>query len=313
MKGIALLIGCMGAAVVPSVQADENLLGYISGAETLPKEASEAYLWLTQRSDKGRGDYTAHDAKPEYEYGHTNRLTGSLALKGQSIDTSGLVIDAYLPGPEKYGMRPSGVEAALKYNILSAAKDDIGLSVKFELAHSWLDPHSGQDKSATSAEFSLQLQKFFLDDQLVAMLNSGLEATYAVRDPLSPAAQSSADAATQALTGDPLATFDWPTKNEMEVELQLGGGLSYRFAPNWYVGAETLYETEFETEIGQERWSVFAGPSIHYGGKLWWATLTWFGQMRGGGSEKYINQADDNLHLIEKTRQAIRFKLGYNF
>jgi hypothetical protein len=98
----------------------------------------------------------------------------------------------------------------------------------------------------------------------------------------------------------------------MEVELKAGTGVSYRFAPNWYASLEALYETEFETDVGQERWSVFAGPSLHYGGQRWWATLTWLPQLRGGG-EQYAGQADTNLHLIEKTRQEARLKLGFNF
>jgi opacity protein-like surface antigen len=299
------------AVSFPAV-ADENLLGYVSGAETLPQGASEAYLFITRRWDKGRGDYTAYDISAEYEYGLTHRLTASLELKGQSIDTQGLVIDGYLPGANQYGLKPSGVEGKLKYNFLSAAKDPVGLSGTFALVQSWRDPHSGLDKDTTKAEFGLQVQKLLLDDQLTLVANTGIEATYARRAALEPATQARADAAIQALTGDPAATFEWPTKAEMEIEFKLGAGASYRFAPNWSAGLETLYETEFETEIGQERWSVFAGPSIHYGGKQWWATLTWFNQLAGGG-EQYINQADDNLHLIEKTKNELRLKLGYNF
>jgi len=292
--------------------ADENLLGYVSGAETLPKGASEVYLFVTHRWDKDQGNYSANDVSVEYEYGLTHRLTGTLELKGQSIDTSGLVIDGYLPGANQYGLKPSGVEAKLKYNFLSAAKDPVGLSGTFSLVQLWRDPHSGLDKDTTQAEFGLQLQKLLLDDQLTLMANTGLEATYAKRAPLSSATQASADAAIQALTNDPSASFEWATEPEMEIEFKLGAGASYRFAPNWSAGIETLYETEFETEVGQERWSVFAGPSIHYGGKQWWATLTWFEQL-AGGKEKYINQANDDLHLIEKTRHELRFKLGYNF
>lgn len=294
------------------VAADENLLGYVSGAETLPKGASEAYLFLTHRWDKDQGNYSANDVSLEYEYGLTHRLTGTLELKGQSIDTSGLVIDGYLPGANSYGLRASGVEGKLKYNFLSAAKDPVGLSGTFSLVQLWRDPHSGLDKDTTKAEFGLQLQKLLLDDQLTLMANTGIEATYAKRAPLSSATQASADSAIQSLNNDPSSSFEWATDPEMEIEFKLGAGASYRFAPNWSVGLETLYETEFETEVGQERWSVFAGPSIHYGGKQWWATLTWFEQL-AGGKEKYINQANDNLHLIEKTRHELRFKLGYNF
>ena len=299
-------------SLIAPAHADENLFGYVAGAETLPQGASEAYVWLTRRWDKGQGDYTAYDTELEYEYGLTPRLTASAALLGQSIDTNGLVIDAYLPGAESSGMKASGVELKAKYNFLSAAMDPVGLSAMFELHHAWLDPHSGRDKDTTSFDVSMQLQKFFLDDQLVAVANAGFEGTYAKRSPLDAATQASADAAMQALTGDSGATFEWPTKPEMELEFTLGAGMSYRFAPNWNIGLETQYQTEFETEVGQERWSVFAGPSLHYGGKEWWATLTWFNQL-AGGREQYINQADDNLHLIEKTRNELRLKLGYNF
>ena len=294
------------------VLADENLLGYVSGAETLPKGAAEGYLFLTHRWDKDQGRYRANDVSAEIEYGLTHRLTGSLELKGQSIDTEGLVIDGYLPGANRYGLKPSGIEGKLKYNFLSAAKDPVGLSGTLALVQLWRDPHSGQDKDTTKAEFGLQLQKLLLDDQLTLMANTGIEATYAKRAPLSAATQASADASMQALTGDPSASFEWPTEPEMEIEFKLGAGASYRFAPKWSVGFETLYETEFETEVGQERWSVFAGPSIHYGSKQWWATLTWFEQI-AGGKEQYINQSDDSLHLIEKTKHELRFKLGYNF
>lgn len=294
------------------VAADENLLGYVSGAETLPQGASEAYLFVTHRWDKDQGNYSANDVSVEYEYGLTHRLTGTIELRGQSIDTSGLVIDGYLPGANRYGLKPSGVEGKLKYNFLSAAKDPVGLSGTFSLVQLWRDPHSGLDKDTTKAEFGLQLQKLMLDDQLTLMANTGFEATYAKRAPLSSATQASADAAMQSLQNDPSASFEWATEPEMEIEFKLGAGASYRFASNWSAGIETLYETEFETEVGQERWSVFAGPSIHYGSKQWWATLTWFEQL-AGGKEKYINQANDNLHLIEKTRHELRFKLGYNF
>ncbi len=318
LSGLIALLA-FTATFIPLAEADENLFGYVSGAETLPQGASEAYVFVTRRSGKGdgnfpagSGDYTAYDTELEYEYGVTDRFTASFGLSGQSIDTSGLVIDGYLPGAESYGIKPSGFEIKGKYNFLSAAKDPVGLSTTFELHHSTLDPHSGKDKSTTSLDVSTQLQKYFLDDQLVAVGNAGFEGTYAKRDPLDAATQASADAAIQSLTGDPTATFEWPINAEVELEFTFGGGLSYRVAPNWNIGVETQYQAEFETDVGLERWSLFAGPSIHYGGKEWWATLTFFKQLRGG-REQYINQSDIDLHLIEKTENELRFKLGYNF
>jgi len=40
--------------------------------------------------------------------------------------------------------------------------------------------------------------------------------------------------------------------------------------------------------------------------------LSYLPQISGGG-EKYDGQTDENLHLIEKTKQEIRLKLGFNF
>lgn len=284
-----------------AVHADESLLGYVKGAETLPKGSWELDQTFTYRDDKGAGDYSAWDSKTEIEYGVTDRFTAAGYLKMQSIDMSGIVVDGYLPGDEDYGLRPSGVEASFKYMFLSPAKDDFGLAGYLSLGYDWLDKHSGQDKDKYTIELELLAQKYFMEGQLVWVANVGTGAAYAKRDGLSVSRLAS-------LPED----YDWPTDAEMEIEMKAGTGLSYRFAPNWFIGAETLYETEFETEVGQERWSWFAGPSLHYGGKDWWATVTWFKQIKGGG-EKFEEQDDNDLHLIEKTKQEVRVKVGFEF
>ena len=290
----APILAVVGFCIQPAL-ADENLFGYISGAETLPKGANEAYTRLTYRDDKGIGDYHAFDVEAEYERGITSRLTGTLALQGLSIDTEDILIDAYIPGDKDYGLKPSGVEGRLKYMFLSPAKDIIGLSSRVTLEYQWLDMHSGQDKDTTSFTTDMQLQKNFLDDQLVTVANVGLEATYAKRHSISNLPPG----------------FEWPTDPEMEIEFAAGGGIMYRFAPRWFLGAETIYETEWETEVGQERWSLFAGPTLHYASNVWWTTLTWLPQIVGGGPP-YPGQTDD-LQLIEKTKQEIRFQIGFNF
>jgi hypothetical protein len=213
----------------------------------------------------------------------------------QSIDISGLLIDAYLPGDKKDGLALSGVEVSGKYNFLSPALDDFGLAGYSSLSYDWIDPHSGQDKDTLSADFALLAQKYYLEGQLIWMGNAGVEATYADRSPIENLPPG----------------FEWPTDPEMEIELQLGTGMSYRFAPKWFVGAELLYETEFETEVGQERWSIFAGPSLHYASPGYWFTFTWFPQLSGGG-ETYPGQPAD-LHLIEKTKNEFRLRFGIPF
>lgn len=294
--GLGMVV-CIGLIAVASTAfADENLFGYVKGSETLPKGAWELYEVATLRTDKGQGEYKAWNSETEVEYGVTDSLTTMVAFSLQGIDTKGLVIDGYLPKDESYGLKASGVEGSLKYNFLSPAKDVIGLSGLLGLDHSWLDPHSGQDKSSTSLDISFLFQKYFLEGQLIWVGNTGVEGTYAVRGEVT----------------DLPADFEWTTNPEVELELKLGTGLSYRFAPEWFIGLETLYEAEHETEVGRERWSIFAGPSLHYGGSKWWTTVTWMPQLAGGG-EEYADQKDSNLHLIEKTKQEFRVKVGFNF
>lgn len=276
--------------------ADENLLGYVRGAETLPKGTGEFYQWFTQRSDKGAGHYRALDTKTEVEYGVTDRFQVSAELNGLAVNTSGLLIDGYLPAAKDSGLQARSVELGMKYNFLSPAKDDFGLSGIAALEFGRLDVHSGQKKREIEVSLELQAQKYFMEGQLIWIGNVGVRSAREKRSAIANLPDG----------------FDWPTTPEMELTTKFGTGLSYRFAPGWYVGGEVLRESEYETEVGLERWSTFGGPSLHYAGKQWWATVTAFRQIRGGG-EKYEGQIDQNLHLIEKTKNEFRIKLGYNF
>lgn len=144
-------------------KADENLFGYVRGAEPLPDGSWELYQVTTQRNDKGQGKYTAIDSETEAEYGVTDKFTVAGSFSMQSIDTSGVYIDGYLPKDEKYSLRPSGLGVAMKYNFLSPAKDDIGVASYLKLEYSWLDPHSGQEKDTTSLKLLGIVQKYYLE------------------------------------------------------------------------------------------------------------------------------------------------------
>ncbi len=293
-KHVFLAAGLLAAAL-PAV-ADENLFGYVRGSEVLPKGSGEFYQWVTQRNNKGSGHYRAVDTKTEIEYGVTDRFQVSAEVNGLAVKSQGLLINGYLPKDIDANLRLQGFEVAAKYNFLSPAKDDFGLSGYTSFEYGRLDVHSGQKKRELEFEAQLQAQKYFLEGQLTWVGNIGLRAAHEKRKAIADLPED----------------FEWPTEPEMEISTKIGTGLSYRFAPGWYAGVEALFENEYETEVGQERWSVFGGPSLHYGGKQWWATLTVFRQLRGGG-ERYDGQPAKQLHLIERTKNELRLKLGYNF
>jgi len=295
MRKHVFLAAALLAAALPAV-ADENLFGYVRGSEVLPKGSGEFYQWVTQRNNKGSGHYRAVDTKTEIEYGVTDRFQVSAEVNGLAVKSQGLLINGYLPKDIDSNLRLQGFEVAAKYNFLSPAKDDFGLSAYTSFEYGRLDVHSGQRKRELEFEAQLQAQKYFLEGQLTWVGNIGLRAAHEKRKAIADLPED----------------FEWPTDPEMEISTKIGTGLSYRFAPGWYAGVEALFENEYETEVGQERWSVFGGPSLHYGGKQWWATLTVFRQLRGGG-ERYDGQPAKQLHLIERTRNELRLKVGYNF
>jgi hypothetical protein len=277
-------------------RADESLLDYLVGVETQPRGSWEVNQWATRRDGKGTGHYRATDYRTELEYGFTDRFAGALYVNAQGMDTRNIRVDAYIPRDVGYDLAFSGISASLKYNFLSPYTNPVGLSLYVEPTIGTRDPHSGLDKRTYSLETMLLLQKNFREDTLIWLANVGLESAYARRAEL------------EDLPPD----FEWPSVPEMEISPAFGTGVTYRVASNWYIGAETLYEVEYETEVGRERWSWFAGPTLHYGARKWWATLTWLSQIRGGG-EMVPGQDASDMHLVEKTENEWRLKIGLNF
>ncbi len=273
------------------VLADENLFGYVYGAETLPKGGTEAYLWITDRRDKGQGRYVAQDYNLEVERGLTDRLQGSVYLNFRSHDIRGSAPLDENGQPEYPDLKRSfgfqGVQASLKWNILSPYKDGWGLAVYVEPGYSRIFKISGQKQDELSLETKLIVQKNFLDDQLVWAFNATLEQEF--------------------------RKFKTEDSWESELEIEFTTGLSYRFAPIWFAGVEGRYHSEypdFPDTFKREHFAFFAGPNIHYGGKKWWATLTYLPQLYGKPQDDARSRS---LHLSEHEKREVRLKIGYNF
>ena len=61
-------------ALATTASADENLFGWVRGAETLPKGDFDLYETVTFRTGKNVGEYRGFDSDTEIEYGFTDRL-----------------------------------------------------------------------------------------------------------------------------------------------------------------------------------------------------------------------------------------------
>ncbi len=281
------------SCAVGVARADENLFGYVYGAETLPKGANEVYTWLTHRWDKGAGSYSAYDSAIEFEHGFTDNFQASLYLTGEYHnhkgaapleDTDGDGIGDTPEYPDKKGGGFSGVKVATKFNVLSPYKDFVGLAFYLEPAYATRFKITGQKMRQYSLETKMILQKNFFDDQLVAAYNFTLEFER--------------------------RRFEGSTDWESEMEFEQTAGLSYRFAPKWFAGIEARRHTEFPELKKQEHAAWFIGPTLHYGDKKWWATLTWLPQITGKPRDP---ARSSQLHLAEHEKNEVRLKIGYNF
>lgn len=75
----AALVAACGAG--GSALADEQLFGFVRGAETLPQGRSEVYQFATLRTGKAEGSYYGVDFETEVEHGFTDKLQASLSLE----------------------------------------------------------------------------------------------------------------------------------------------------------------------------------------------------------------------------------------
>lgn len=266
-----------------SAFADEQLFGFARGAETLPQGKSEVYQFITMRTGKAEGSYYGFDFETEVEHGFTDKFQASLSLEQHYFNNSG--VDGPRDGlDDMNSYRFGGLAASGKYRILSPFKDVIGLAIRLENGYLWHDEVGGLVQHEYYFAPEIDLQKNFFDDTLIVNLDAGVEWAWGKK----PAEEYS-----------------------REVSFQAATGVSYRFAPNWFIGAEANIRSEYpKFDPGFfEHAVVYAGPSLHYSAKRWWVTLTYVVQAWGEG----IDEPSDGKTYAEEVDHKIRLKVGFNF
>jgi len=294
------------------VRADEPLFGFIQTVDLLPKGKFEVEQWATYRYKKAWGDFHVLENRTEFSYGITDAFQLSAyanwnwtTSKKDGTDRKQLVAETF--APQGVGLDPDkrftdtrfiGVSLEGIWRLLSPYTDPVGLGIL-------LEPTFGPD--LVEFESRLLLQKNFFDDRLVIAFNFTLaqELRQLPGDNTAP-------------PGTDEATRHW----DRETDLNLGLAVSYRFARNWSAGWEFINEREFsELIFWQGKYATndayYTGPTLHYGGKSFFFTLTGIRQLpiaqdfanKGAASQVRggINYADD----FEKYR--VRVKLGFYF
>jgi hypothetical protein len=284
IRGGSIFIAVTAALLCSGkLQADEQLFGFVRGAETLPAKRSEFYQFFTLHEGKAEGTYYGSDFESEFEYGFTDRFQASLAVEQHYFYNKGVNGDRdALDDTDAY--RFGGVKVSGKYRLLSPFKDPIGLALRLESGYLWNDEVDGLPQSEFFIKPELDLQKDFRDDTIILALDVAAEWAWGKQ----PAEE-------------------YP--REFSYEVALAG--AYRFAPNWFIGLESHMRAEyplFDLYFFEHR-VIYAGPSLHYAQKNWWTTLTWNYQVFGKG----VGEPSDHLTFAEEARNIFQLKVGINF
>ena len=281
---VALLAGTFAAS---SAQADERYFGYVYSAEPMPKGETETELWITDRRGKDEGHYDAQDYRIELEHGFTDRLTVAGYANFQSHNVHGMAGGEDIDRDFAF----KGLSAEFKYNVLSPYKDGFGLTLYAEPG--WSKIHSGSGERGTEYELELKLllQKNFLDDRLIWGTNLVFEPEWEKEAEIEEGGERE---------------VEW----EKELKLEVTTGLSYRIAPGWFAGVEGRYSSvypDWTDGLDREAYAISAGPTVHYAGKKWWATLSYLPQLFGSPSP------NGSRSLDEFEKREVRLLVGYNF
>ncbi len=263
--------------------AHEEPFGYSRGAQSEAQGEWELTQWSTARTGKESGRYIGLDLDTELEYGVTDRLQAALYLNTDyhylrnSTGSSASFADR-----NRFGI--NGTSAELKYQLLNPSHDRWGLAVYFEPGYGSIEEVDGSRHDEYELETRLILQKDFLQDRLITVLNYTFEPEFE-RNAESP----------------------WTTNLKMEGS----GGVSWQLSRCWRIGVEARLATEFsDANLDRASYLVLSvGPVVHYSGDHFFATLTVLPQVIGWPNSR----GTAGLSLNEEEKLEVRVKVGTEF
>ncbi len=309
---IVLAAGCAAVSVPCSTaaHADEPLFGFVYTTDTLPKGQKEVEQWVTLRQGRSQGDFRLVQTRTEVSYGVKDnvQLSGYFnfayadvfhnAPSGETSPPEVFADFAVDPARRFRKARFESASAEAIWRIASPYTAPVGVAL-------YVEPSVGP--RTRGLESKLIVQKNFLDDRLVLAANATLGYEW------------------RKLPGDPAATPGTPDALahwDKETDVNFGLAGSYRFTSNWSLGAELENEHEWggldpfdASKRTNQAW--YTGPSLHYGGRHFFATLTalaqlpWAHDYANSNADSFVIDGITNADDFENVR--VRLKLGYYF
>lgn len=306
-RSLAMVVASLLLVPAGAARADEPVFGFVYTTDLLPKDQTEVEQWVTWKGQKAHGSFNLIEGRDEFSYGLRDDLQLSAIAIYDWTEAHHNAVDGTTVPPEQFSpffpnpngsfhaFMPIGIALEGIYRVMSPYTDPVGLAFYFEptVGHRFLE-----------FETRAIVQKNFLDDRLIfaGNLTWAPEIRYLPGDPYAP----------------PGSVEAGPNTN-IETDVNFGIGASYRFAPNWSFG------WEFQNEREINGWAVFAksqwmgnayytGPTIHYGGEHFFATLTAFEQLPWANN--YMHQPviyKGRDYDVDFENFRVRLKLGYYF
>lgn len=283
------------AAVAAPARADEPMFGYVNTTDLLPAGKLQVEQWITDRAGQAEGRYTRLEGRTEVDYGLRDALQATLYLDYSHVSadansvrglTEGLGVRPGHDPRRPYGRgRFDGVAGELIWRVASPYLSPVGLAV---LADASVGP--GQ----AGGRLRAIVQKNFRDDTVIlaANLSAGLDHR-------------------------PAATPGPPVRPKVST-LEFAAGASYRFRPNWSLAIEYRHRAEYAGYgFGEGQYVAdFLGPTVHYGGRRWFFTLSAQRQIHGRAKDPGLRaqSTDARVYGSRHTRwDGVRFRLGRTF
>ncbi len=279
----------------PPAMAGEGLFSRLYTTDLTPKGTFEVEQIVRDRDGRAFGHYDAQDFRTEVEYGVTNDFQASLYVNTNRMSATNAPDDDDPKGQTgftRHNFTLQSLSTEFIYRAVSPYKNRNGWGLAFYLepAYDFHDLHNGLKYAPGTFELEgrIIIQKNFLDDRLIFAYNLTLEGE-SIRFSGRP---------------DRNSELDW--NNEL--------GVTYRVAPNLFVGAEFRNHNEYGNFDTHEHSVFWAGPVIHYGGRKAWATLGWLRQFAGTpGYDDDGANIGGNLFLRSHELNEITFKVGVPF
>jgi hypothetical protein len=258
----------------------EHLFGVLEGSDVGDAGEKEVELDASGRFGKRRGSYaaTSNDLFVKYTAIENFRVAPMVSFSSHNISN---VPD--LQNRDQFRLDGAGVE--LRYRLLDREKAPFGLTFSALPQRARNDEIGGERVDQYAVEFAVLMDKELVPDRLFGALNVLYEPAWT----------------------RPWRSHEW----ERDATVVLGGALTARVVPGFFLGASAFYKWRFEgvslnALLGE---GLFVGPSFYL--KLpnhWFASGGWNVQVSGRAAGEPLS-----LDLTNFERHEARLQVGFDF